>query len=181
MGWPNYKLKSSHVKIAMNTSRQDPFLDSPRGPDEMLDHYIDLCRQSGYKLIVRRKSGLRLSKVATTYYTQIRLPSNWHEMSVSSKAILMAHEWRHTKQWRSFGRGRFAIKYIASLRFRAATEIECYCESARAMKSVGRPANYINAYIEDRARKMVKFYMLRQLRFSDFDRRCREAMQAAVS
>lgn len=179
MGWPNLKLKRSHINIAYDKSREDAFLDDNHTPEEVLGHYVELCKGE-YRLVVKPKRSTRLSKMATTYYRQIRLPSNWAEMEPHRQANLLAHEWRHTKQWRKWGKVRFACRYLMSRRFRAAVEIECYCESARAMKSMGYTQKSIDLFAVRIPNMMVDSYQLRGLARDDFRGHFQNAVTKAI-
>lgn len=168
MGWPNLKLKRAHINIAYDRSREDRFLDEKRTPEEIVAHYAELAKKSGYRLVVKPKRSTRLSRMATTYYRQIRLPSNWEQMETRSKASLLAHEWRHTKQWRKWGKVKFAWRYLMSRRFRAAVEIECYCETARAKISMGYPRKSIDLFSVRVPNSMFSAYKIRGLDRNDF-------------
>lgn len=174
------KLKSKHIKIAYDNSRYSPFLSARRTPEAIIDHFTALCRRDGYKLKVKPRTKLRLSKVATTYYKEIRLPWNWSELEPPQKAKLIAHEYLHTKQWRHFKRAVFGCKYIMSVRFRAAVEIEAHAETARAMMSMGYNPKLVEFFSIQKPRTMKSFYALQALDQKDFQKHFAKAVEMAT-
>jgi hypothetical protein len=164
------RIKSSYRKIAGSTRHHDPKTPTfHRNSAAMLAHGYSWAKDNGYR--IRKKTsflGSRFSKMTTTYYKEIRVGYQWDSYSRVSKAMIMMHEIVHARQWRYYGRGTFATKYVFNTQFRWAMEVQAYRESLIALKALGATRSYLEKYAKSIVPGILwKNYMLRSLRKSD--------------
>ena len=108
--------------------------------------------------------GSRLSKMSTTYYSEIRLGTDYPRLSQAWQAVVMGHEMLHARQWRAYGRNRFRTRYLFRTRWRWAVEVQAYAESLRIMVALGFSSEAIESYISTRGDVLWENYALRSLR-----------------
>lgn len=85
----------------------------------------------GMKIVTKSSNHLRLSKMTTTYYKELRLGTNFEDKDDIGQAQIWVHEAPHTKQWRYYGRIKFSYKYAKDSRWRWSIEMPCYGEGLR--------------------------------------------------
>ncbi len=181
MGWLN--IRSRDLKLAMDDRFFNPavFHDA-NGKPRTAAEIIQWCEAEavglGMRGVIKPSSSLKFSKFGTTFYRSILLPSDYADRPLWRNAVLWAHEIQHARQWRGYGRGRFAMNYVLRARYRWAVEMQCYRTSVRAYLHLGHsPTNYI----ERRAKGFMKSYSAGSLRASSVIRHTRSVLEDATT
>jgi hypothetical protein len=164
------KLREEDVTLASSTAFLDKDLaDFGKNSGAMLEDCFAWAKDNGFA--IKQKSshfGGRLSKMSTTYYKEIRVGARWTEFSVPKRAAVLKHEIVHARQWRHYGQGSFATKYIFSARFRWAVEVQAYRESIRVYRTLGAVEKWLREYVKDLVpNSLWKNYALKTLRKDD--------------
>lgn len=135
----------------------------------------------GMRIVEKPPSRLRLSKMATTYYREIRVPKGFfgRGWSVARRAVTLAHELIHALQWRFYGMASFALRYL-SARFRWAVEMQAYRFGVLVKRMLGYLESAIQNSIRHRASAMRKPYKLRGLRWGDVKKYTPAVLNAAA-
>ena len=149
-------------------------------PIELLDHTMTRARSYRVAIVKKPSTSLVLSKFATTLYTQIRVPHGFGDWGTASKAILLAHELVHVRQWRSMRARNFGARYIFSPRFRWSMEMQAYRETVRAQLLMGWTETAVANAIEQRADKLFADYSLRTIRRNHVERYTRAVLYAEL-
>lgn len=164
------KLRSKDRERALSTRHfVDKVLSFERDPDGLLAYCISFAKRHGVRIVEKRPSRLKLSKMTTTYYREIRVAVGFwgRGWSVARRAVVMAHEILHVLQWRFYGRVTFAMSYVGSARFRWAIEMQAYRFGVLVKRMLGYAERSIQDSIRHRASAMRKPYALGGLRWRD--------------
>lgn len=128
----NMRLHSGFLALARDSRHNNKYLKRYTTPQDVFDRYIPYFEDElGLELKEKDSNFLRLSKMTTTYFNEIRLGANWSEYSDYQKANIYVHEAVHARQWRTVGRFRFGTWYLRRPRWRWAIEMQGYRESVR--------------------------------------------------
>lgn len=135
----------------------------------------------GMRIVEKPPSRLRLSKMATTYYREIRVPKGFfgRGWSVARRAVTLVHELIHALQWRFYGMVSFAMRYL-SARFRWAVEMQAYRFGVLVKRMLGYSETSIQNSIRHRATAMRDAYALRGLRWADVQKYTPAVLSAAA-
>ncbi len=160
------RLRVKDIAIASSKRWRDPNLGDYKTASPMIAHCRVEARSFGVRIVHKVRSSLRMSKVSTAYYRQIRLGTDYETAQSFSQAATMAHEMVHVRQWRYYGRLGFAWRYVMSPRFRWAVECNAFAEGVRALRILGIHAA-IGHEVHTRATQMRGPYRLRSINESD--------------
>jgi len=128
----NMPLTEGFLDLARDSKHNNRYLERYLTPLDVMDRYFPYFEDElGLELVTKDSNFLRLSKMTTTYYKQVRLGSDWPNYNVYQKANTLVHEAVHARQWRSYGRYRFGTWYLRRPRWRWAMEMQGYRESMR--------------------------------------------------
>lgn len=147
----------------------------------LLTFCISFAHHYNVRIVEKRKSRLRISKMATTYYGEIRVPRGFwgRGWSVARRAALLAHEIVHVLQWRFYGASTFALSYL-SARFRWAVEVQAYRFGILIKRMLGYTERTLQAEIRHKATAMRDAYALRGLRWRDVKKYTPAVLSAAA-
>lgn len=157
----NMPLTDGFLKLAQDSKHNNSYLERYLTPMSVLDRYIPYFEDElKLKLVTKDSTFLRLSKMTTTYFKEIRLGSGWPNYNEYQKANTLVHEAVHARQWRSYGRFRFGTWYLRRPRWRWAIEMQGYRESMRwaiiNLHAQRRPLKDIESEIQRRADEVAK-------------------------
>jgi len=158
------KIRRSDRRLAEDDRLRDKYLDRHRSPEELVARYEAEAKRLGLRIENKSSHWGRLSRMSTTYYRELRLGTGAQNYKPFPKARLLAHELFHARQWRWWEPTKFRTRYVFWTRWRWAIEVQAYCESVRAMISMGASDKAVDAYIEDRPRVLWENYALKGLR-----------------
>jgi hypothetical protein len=179
------KLRSSDIRRAKSSRYNNKKLADYTTPDQVFDRYIPYFeRELGMNLVIKSSSRMRLSKMTTTYYREIRLGSGWNDYAPDVRAAILVHEAVHARQWRGYGASRFGLYYASNPRWRWSIEMQGYRESVRwaviAMNAAQLPAaaieGRIDEYIGDCTQSLVTAYSLGRISKSNLRRHTQEIL-----
>lgn len=146
-------------------------------PDEIITRCERETLRLGMRYVNKSSSSMRWSKYTTTWYSQVRLGSNFRDRSRLAQAATWAHEMIHVYQWRGEGRGRFGTRYIGYPgRWRWAYEMQAYRMSIHIRKVLKVTTSSTKRYIRDKHESMRKTYSLGGFRSSDLRNKTREVL-----
>ena len=174
------RLRDDDIALARSRSDEDIALSGPWAgqADPLCKRYFDEAKEMGLRVVEKSSTWLRLSKMSTTYYKELRLGSGWKEKDIHDQAVILAHELRHARQWRRYGRTTFRNHYIFHTRWRWAVETQCYCESIRALVALGAAPAVIDKYVDDRVKALWESYALGSLHKGDVMTHSRRVLEA---
>lgn len=165
------RIREVDLQLARSRLGEDPLLDrrwkGPEAESELFHNQIDQAQAMGLELVVKSSFWGSLSVMSTTYFKQIRLGNDWSDLSRTMKVVLLAHELRHARQWREYGRATFRTNYLFQPRWRWAVEVQGYCESVRTLVALGASPDWIEQYIDHRVGSLWKKYALKTIRKDD--------------
>jgi hypothetical protein len=124
------------------------------------DVLLSDVRALGLRVVKKSSTSMRLSKMSTTYFSELRLGSGYDDRPIHDQAALIAHELYHARQWRHYGRATFATSYVMRPKWRWAIETQAYGESVRAWVAMGATREFVMRYIETRADVLLRDYAL---------------------
>lgn len=159
------KLRAKDEKRAKSSDCLDESIRSYKRAQDLLEYCLKEIKRLGLRVVEKKKSKLRLSKMSTTYYREVRVAHGFWKRDIPTQAATLAHELVHARQWRKHGRVRFALAYATSPRFRLAVELQAYRESIRAMRAMGYSNKYIESYINRKPFTMKDAYLLHRVRW----------------
>ncbi len=102
-----------------------------------------------------------------TFYSQIRIPFDYQEMSELDYAAMLFHELRHLRQWRKYGRFQFGARYILQPRWRWAMEMQAFRSSVMMRDRLGD--KMLREYISRLPITFITTYALRSIRWEDLE------------
>jgi len=164
------RIRDRDIRLAESQRFRDDALDRPwfKNASGLLIRWRTEARLLGVRLVSKRSLfGLRFSKFSTAYYKEIRLGTTYNRKSDEWKAVTLGHELVHSRQWRGYGRNTFRTRYILSMRWRWAIEVQAYAESVRILAALGASREEISNYIDTRPGALWDSYGLRGLRKKD--------------
>jgi hypothetical protein len=172
------RLRSSDIRLARSGRYHDVALNRKWGGKELKAYGEKVAKKMGYRIVPKSTTTLRLSKMTTTYYREIRVGTTYPSMSVHWQAALLMHELVHGRQWRHYRPVRFGRKYIFSSTFRWAMEMNGYSEHIWAMVALGASNDLVRGRIASCVRTMRKNYLL-NIRRTDFERWTEDVLESA--
>jgi hypothetical protein len=174
------RLRDDDVALARSRADEDIALSGPWAgqAQRLCARYLDEAKSLNLRVVEKSSTWLRLSKVSTTYYKEIRLGSDWKEKDIHDQAVILAHELRHARQWRRYGPSTFRNRYIFYTRWRWGVEVQCYAESIRALVALGAVPTAVDKYIDDRVKALWEHYVLGTLHKGDVMTHTRRVLEA---
>lgn len=148
-------------------------------PEKMLAHCLAELQRYGVRIAKKAPMKTKYARMTTAFYRQVRVGTTWDRKSTAAKAVTLAHELVHIRQWRHFGRIAFGSSYVFSARWRWAMEMNAYRESMRAMKILGYSKTHRKNSATTRGPSMYGTYALRGLRRDHVVNYTREVLLAA--
>lgn len=126
------RLRKSDIKRARSTRVFNKKLADYPSPQEVEERYRRyFTDELKMRIVTKSSNHMRLSKMTTTYYKELRLGANFEDKDDIGQAQIWVHEGGHTKQWRYYGCIKFAYKYAKDSRWRWSIELPCYGEGLR--------------------------------------------------
>lgn len=173
-------IRPQDLTLACSVKNEDRNLDLHKTPDAMIAHCLGQAQLYGVQVVEKpKRSRLRMSKFSTTFYKQIRLVHGFYDRSKRDQARTLAHELVHVRQWRSFGRVRYALSYLGE-RFRWAMEMQAYAESVRAMVILRFPQSQIEWYANTKWKSIITPYRLGRIDRTDLERSTTYVLRSAM-
>jgi hypothetical protein len=189
MAWGKRRLKSKHIKLARSYKFNNDRLHKYEDAQAVMDRYIPYFEKDlGMRLVIKSTTKLKLSKMTTTYYNEIRLGSGWKDKNLESQAYILVHEAVHARQWRHYGRAKFGWKYISDPRWRWAIEVQGYREGimwgvvvlkARGL-SQAKIEKALSTKIDHVISSLLRAYSLGSIRSSDIKKHTRDILEGDI-
>lgn len=162
------KLRDKDIRRARSERYRDKALDRRWGANDLLERWMQEAKGMGVRVVPKTSFfGMRLSKMSTTYYREIRLGTGYPDKRPEWKAVTMGHEMLHARQWRGYGRNKFRTRYLFWTRWRWAIEVQAYSESVRILVALGANDETLTEYIASRSDVLWNSYALKGLRRKD--------------
>jgi hypothetical protein len=153
-------IRAEDVALAKSMKRHDTFLDKPRTAKEIITHAYKVAEELGIGISEKSSRWGKWSKLSTTYPIEIRVGSNFRNLTEAEQAIVLMHELRHVRQWYEFGIKKYAYSYVGDPRFGWAMEVECYGESLWTAVAMGGSKSFLDKYVHNRDDTLIESYLL---------------------
>lgn len=164
MGW--LKFQHKHIELAKDSACLNRNLDDLDTPAKMLAYYESEARRRGIRIIPKSSLfGADWARMTTTFRWNIRVGTNYAKYNITDKALNLAHEFVHVRQWDKYF--AFGPRYLGA-RFGWSMEMQAYRESMRALKVLGADREFRTMYADARAGILWDSYkLMRQIRHKE--------------
>lgn len=183
------RLKDRHLKLARSFRHNSRTLERYPTPTAAMDYYVPYLEdEMGKDLVLKSTSHLKLSKMTTTYYRQVRLGSGWIDLNIEQKAYILVHEAVHARQWEYYGPLKFGNRYVFWPRWRWAIEVQGYREgimwgvvvlSARGVDKV-ETESLLKRKIDQVIESLLGKYALGTVNKSDIRKHTRKILEEGI-
>jgi hypothetical protein len=177
------RLRGEDIALARDDRHGDAVLDCDWSRKEaaLLDHFEHAAQWMGLAVVNKPDLGTSLSRMSTTYYRELRLGTGYADKTDAWKAVTMAHEILHARQWRHWGPATFRTRYMFWTRWRWAIEVQAYRESVRCLVALGVRPSTLDEYIASRPGVLWSKYAIKTLHKGDvFEHTMRLLTEARV-
>lgn len=173
------RLRQKDLALAYENRALNERLQSFREPEEMLVHYRAQAKQKDIRLVPKSTLlGPQWQALTTTFPNSIRLGKGFDKKSATDKALIMAHEFVHVRQWDLYR--NFGARYLGP-RFGWAMEMQAYRESVRGRFALGFSQKEVERWIERMPDILWRNYLLlRQIQRRELQQATLEVLRSEL-
>lgn len=153
------RLRTQDIDLAKSRVNLDHHirLQEPAWPDRLYRHLCHMLELYGVRIVPKVETSMRRwSALSTAFPNTIRVRHDFFAMDYNIRCVILAHEMVHIRQYRRYGRVRFALGYAFSPRFRWAMEVQAYREGMTVRDHLGMRRTGVEALTE----RMIELYRL---------------------
>lgn len=172
------RIRSKHVALAKSDKyfkRVLTLIKGTKDPKEIIRRCEREVIRLGMKIEKKSSSSMKWSKMTTTYYSKVKLGSDFDDEPLWAQAVIWAHEMVHVYQWRGMGKGRFAFRYAWRLS-RWWIEMQGYRMSVHVRKVLKVSKEMTERYIRARPSSLRGSYSLGGIRWKDLREKTRSVL-----